>query len=517
MKAFFLGSAAAVFLLIASSTPAQTLRQPTSVRPVKFNYTRFAQEEEVTSPSDYGSAPAADPISAQPLAPAGIDQPIGSGADSYVVPTSSYSLSSSDCAASASCDRCGAASNSGCGCGSLGSCGLFNGGLLGGGLCNGGPFRGSLCHGGLFDGGLLNGGLCSGLGLALPECCLGDAWTLKSKLDPCDESCLNIGGWISSGYHSESNDLFNSHPDRLNLHQAWLYAEKVADGSCGLDWGFRADIMYGVDAQDTQAFGNPVGSFDYLNGWDHGIYGWAMPQLYGEVAYGDWSVKFGHFFKLVGYETVTAPDNFFYSHAMTFYNSEPFTHTGVLATRTVNDELTVYAGWTLGWDTGFDQLNQGSNYLGGFSYALSEDLTATYISTIGNFGWRGTSGYMSSLVLDMNLTDKLNYIFQNDILRVDGTGEDTVDINQYLIYTVNDCLAVGARMEWYKADFLTGYAPHGGVILPGSGNVSYYAATFGANYKPHANLTLRPEYRHDWSPAAGYEQGIFGIDAIFTF
>jgi hypothetical protein len=275
--------------------------------------------------------------------------------------------------------------------------------------------------------------------------------------------------------------------------------------------------MYGVDADDTQAFGNPPGNWDYLNGFDRGGgYGWAIPQAYAELARGDWSIKAGHFFTLVGYEVVPAPDNFFFTHALTMFNSEPFTHTGALVTRTVNDNLTVYGGWTLGWDTGFDQLDQGNNTLGGFSYSLTEDATLTYISTIGNFGWRGKDGYMQSLVLDVALTEKLNYVFQSDLLRVSQTDEDTFGINQYLLYSLSDCFGLGTRVEWWKADTLTGYAPYNSV-LPASGNLSYYEATFGANVRPHANFVMRPEFRVDWSPAANYSVGYFAMDAIITF
>ncbi len=35
-------------------------------------------------------------------------------------------------------------------------------------------------------------------------------------------------------------------------------------------------MLYGVDAQKTQAFGNNNGSWD--NSFDHGVYGWAIPQ-----------------------------------------------------------------------------------------------------------------------------------------------------------------------------------------------------------------------------------------------
>ncbi|MEZ6127768.1 MAG: outer membrane beta-barrel protein [Planctomycetaceae bacterium] len=328
-----------------------------------------------------------------------------------------------------------------------------------------------------------------------------------------DEGGLKFGGWIQMGYHSGvvprgvvRNDLgsFNNHPHRLNLHQGWLYAEKVADGSEGLDWGFRVDGMYGVDASDTQAFGNNPGRWDFQNGFDRGAapggYGFAIPQAYVELAKSDWSVKVGHFYTLIGYEVVTAPDNFFYSHALTMFNSEPFTHTGAIATYSASDDVTLYGGWTAGWDTGFDQLLGGSNFLGGFSAAVTDDVKFTYMTTAGNFGWRGAgaTGYSHSLLLDTSLTDDLNLILQSDLVRV-GTNDD-IGINSYLIKTVNDKIGVGTRAEWWKRD-----------------GISQYAVTYGVNIKPMDNLIIRPEMRHDWKdPTVGAED-TFGVDAIITF
>ncbi|GAB5443806.1 MAG: porin [Fuerstiella sp.] len=350
-----------------------------------------------------------------------------------------------------------------------------------------------------------------------PSCCAPDGCDLGCG-DYCGEGCcapeddcsgIEIGGWVQFGYHNgltpnstARNDggSFNNHPHRFNLHQGWLYAEKVADGSCGLDWGFRADIMYGVDASDTQSFGNPPGSFDNAAAWDRGAgYGWAMPQLYGEIASGDWSLKLGHFYTLIGYEVVTAPDNFFYSHALTMYNSEPFTHTGALLTYAAGD-ATIYAGWTAGWDTGFDNFNGGSSWLGGFAVPMGDNVTFTYISTAGNFGARAggpdSDGYSHSLLFDVAVTDNLNYIFQSDVVRW-GTDDD-VGINQYLIYSINDKIGVGTRVEWWKNE-----------------GASQYAATFGVNVRPMDNLILRPEIRHDWHLPG--TQTTFGMDAILTF
>jgi hypothetical protein len=372
------------------------------------------------------------------------------------------------------------------------------------------------CDGGCGDMGCgeMGGGLFGDGGCGLFECDLGDPFTLFG------EACgYSVGGWVQMGYHNKALPLFNNRPDEYNLHQAWFYAEKAIDTSNGFDFGGRIDYVYGVDAQDTQAFGIDNGHWD--TGWDHGQYGSALPQVYGEVGYGDFSVKFGHFFTIIGYEVVAAPDNFFYSHAYTMYNSEPFTHTGALATYNAGDDLTLYGGYTLGWDSGFE--DNGDSFLGGASLAMSDDVTVTYATVAGRFadqpGGTTSQGYMHSIVTDVTLTDQLQYVLQSDYIDAeDGNGanfKETYGLNNYLIYTVSDCLALGSRFEWYDAD--------AGVF---NGNVDVYALTLGANVKPHANVLIRPEIRWDWADGADVtgilendedEQTTFGIDTIFLF
>lgn len=358
-----------------------------------------------------------------------------------------------------------------------------------------------------------------------------DNWYLDGRDEPFDLSdyllkedldfSLDFGGWGQIGYTSRSTGLFNSDPDRLNVHQMWFYVEKATDGSKGFDWGGRVDAMYGTDSGDTQAFGNNAGRWDFANGWDRGGgYGFAFPQLYAELAYHDFKVKGGHFYTLLGYEVVTAPDNFFFSHALTMYNSEAFTHTGVLGTYTAPESvvedlpiagLEVYGGWTLGWDTGFDQFNNGSNFLGGASVGVLDNLTVIYITTVGDLGWIG-SGYAHSIVADWQITDKLNYVFQSDYNRYNGdpdagtTRTEAFGVNQYLLYWLNDSFGVGGRFEWWK-----------------TGSDNYLVATAGVNVKPIANINVRPEIRYQWSPdnpanpAVPDDEFIFGVDAILTY
>ena len=137
-----------------------------------------------------------------------------------------------------------------------------------------------------------------------------------------------------------------------------------------------------------------------------------------------------------------------------------------------------------------------------------ETATFTYITTVGDFGWRGADGYSHSMVLDLNVCCKVNYVIQSDYVHTDQFDEDTIGVNQYLFYTYNDCLSYGFRFEWFKDDF------------QGSSTIEdIYAATFGINYKPHANMVLRPEVRHNWDLEGFHDEDIFvfGMDMITTF
>ncbi len=340
----------------------------------------------------------------------------------------------------------------------------------------------------------------------------------------CPDSGWDISGWTQFGYHSANDGVFNTHPGNVDLQQGYLYIEKIADGSNGLGFGGRVDVLYGTDGPNTQSFGNNPGTWDFQNGLDHGIYGWALPQAYGEVAYEDVSVKLGHFYTLLGYQVVPATGNFFYSIPYTFNFSEAFTHTGALATYTGVENLTVYGGWTLGWDTGFDQINQGNSFLGGFSYTFNDELTTTYICTAGNLGWIG-NGYTHSFVADWTINDCWEYVFQSDLNTIDnspnagGGHYDTIGVNQYLFYTINDKIRAGGRLEWWKAD-----------------GISVNEAALGLNVSPMNNVLIRPEVRYNWVPGGNLpsvipvaaaqnsttandylNNTIFGVDVILTF
>lgn len=372
-------------------------------------------------------------------------------------------------------------------------------------------------------------GGCDGLlggGLLGSGCCLGEPWSLFSG-----NSCraLQIGGWTNVGYYNnDTNYSFNNYGDRVQLHQQWLYAEKVADGSKGFDLGARMDYLYGTDGPDTQAFGIPNNHWD--NSWDNGgAYGHAIPQLYGEVAMGDLSTKVGKFFTIIGNEVVAATGNFFASRQLTFYNAEPFTHTGILSSYQLDDCTTLFGGYAMGWDSGFE--DNGDLYLSGFSRQMTDDLSFSYSSALGRFGENGFTSFLGraamggnergaihSAILTAALTDNLTYVAQNDYLFTNdaaGLGlRNTFGSIHYLIYQLNDCWAVGSRSEWFNISS----------EAAGIRNADVYNQTFGVNYRPTANLILRPEVRWVWDKEGlGFNennatsQTSFGLDGVFTF
>ena len=404
----------------------------------------------------------------------------------------------SDCFAnSPACDVAAICDGKGSSCDSMASCGC----------------GASSCQGGCGSGGLL------GLGLLGGGCNLGDPW----KLAPNGIAGVTVGGWTSIGYHDRNNYYsFNNYADHVQLGQQWFFAEKIANGSEGVGFGGRIDYIYGTDGPDTQAFGiaNP-GHWD--NNWDNGgAYGSAIPQLYGEVAVGDLSVKVGHFFTIVGNEVVQSTGNFFYSRQFTFYNAEPFTHTGALSTYNVDADTQLYNGYVMGWDSGFD--DNGDAYIGGFKKKLNDTFTLLYTTVLGRFGDRnagavGENGGIQSVVLTANLTEKLTYISQTDSLythtNAGATFRNTFGNINYLIYKVNDCVSIGNRFEWFNFS---------GAAFNNVKNDDNFNYTLGVNYKVNSNLVLRPEARWVWDPERfGFNENFAssqvacGGDMVFTF
>ncbi len=366
---------------------------------------------------------------------------------------------------------------------------------------------------------------------------LADPWTLPQP-DFLQERNITVGGWLEGGIYANQYGAPNNGPigfrgigDGFTVDQMWVYAERKTDTKgCGWDIGGRIDYVFGVDGPQTQAFGDQT--WDY--GWNSSRqYGSAIPQIYTEIAYDDVKVKIGRFYTPIGYEVVQAPQNFFYSHSYSFAFGSPFTHTGALASYQPDEQVTYYGGWVNGWDEGFDGKDGGSMFLGGLSWKISEKANLAWYVSAGKLGTGdafpgAASGnlYFNCFVFTYKLNDKWTYVLENDLGTNTDVNPGSVDnqwyeIDNYLFRKLNDCWSVGGRFEWFQD-------PQGARVVAGDrGN--YFAMTSGFNYKPHANVDIRPEIRYDWFNGTAGPNGLpfnggsassqlsGGFDIYFTF
>jgi len=418
---------------------------------------------------------------------------------------------------------------------------------------------------------------------------------LEAAGDPNDSALmkdwgLTVGGWANAGvtYNSISPEnnfngpvTFGDRSAEFQLNQLNMFLQRaVATEGDKFDIGGRFDIMFGTDAIFTQAYG--VGAFDVnsglplnrnhwdlnlLNSNDNRFYDLAIPQAYLEayLPIGNGvNIKIGHFYTPIGYETVPAPDNFFYTHAYTMQYGEPFTHTGILGSYTVDEHWSVVGGVvtgsaTGGWDGGWDK--QLGNWAGLAGATWTNADSGTSLNVTGTYG--GTSEHSSqawaiySVVLKQDFGDKFHGVLQHDhgfangVVTANGllTGNGTEDaewygINTHLYYDISDTLTAGIRGEWFRdqngfrvfAPGRVGAATNGdGSSFAAGGNFaatgvpsSYYALTAGINWKPLKWLNLRPNVRYDWadgarpfgdgSPITGkLDQFLFSADFTVSF
>ncbi|MGZ8176249.1 MULTISPECIES: porin [Methylobacter] len=370
---------------------------------------------------------------------------------------------------------------------------------------------------------------------------------------------LKIGGWANAGvtYNAASPTngfngpvTFGDRSAEFQLNQLNIFVQRtVAAEGDAWDFGGRFDAMFGTDSIFTQAYGSPAldvnsGLVKNRGNWDLNLlgsnsnrfYDIALPQAYAE-AYAPigngLNIKAGHFYTPIGYETVPAPDNFFYTHAYTMQYGEPFTHTGVMGNYTVDKNWAVMGGATTGsatggWDGSFNQQLGNWGGLAGTTWTSNDKNTSANISgTYGSTSEQSSKKWgLYSIVLKHNITDKTHLMLQHDhgyangALIATGVNKDAewYGINTHLTYDIKDNLTAGVRAEWFRdqdgfrvwspqrvaaasSNGLDSYAS-GGLGNYSNSNLgsgaSYYGITAGMNWKPVKWLNIRPNVRYDW-------------------
>jgi hypothetical protein len=351
--------------------------------------------------------------------------------------------------------------------------------------------------------------------------------------DWLDAHHLSLRGFfdVGMGYNPDSPvTRFNgpvAYDDRSNevqLNQFYGIAERVAkvENDCGVDYGYRADILYGTDRRFIQTI--PGSAWD--SGWDNGnrFYGLCMPQFYGTLQYNKLTLEGGHFYAPCGYEVANADANVFYSHTYGFLYGMPTTLTGGYGTYKVKDKLLVNAGFDTGWNEGFQSINGRPNFFFGGNWTSSDkDGKFNVISEcfIGNTqatpGVDDSTRVMVCTDVTIKLGEKWTYILENTVAHDSDTPNSTAPVpplapagtvgmgpaswtgfTNYLIYAINDCWQFGFRYEYFEdlnGAVVTQVGPPT-ILEPGS---KWNDLTLGLNWKPNLNVTMRSEVRWDWA------------------
>src|ERR1700755_2518459 len=175
-----------------------------------------------------------------------------------------------------------------------------------------------------------------------------------------NDNHIQVYGWINAGGNLSNNTVrggnaraaYDYNPNTVQRDQAVIYFERLPDTvqKDHIDWGFRLAPIFGENYRYTTAFG--LWSYQLLN--NNSNYGYDLPMAYGEVFIPQVAeglmLRFGRFISIPDIEAQLAPNNYMYTHSMT-YTFDNYTNTGLQATLATSKNWMVQLGLTVGSDT----------------------------------------------------------------------------------------------------------------------------------------------------------------------
>jgi hypothetical protein len=169
---------------------------------------------------------------------------------------------------------------------------------------------------------------------------------------------FQIYGWIDPGLNISSNTqrpggnspiAYAYTPNTVQLDQAVIYLDRFPDTvqTDHIDWGMRFSAIEGENYRYTTGYG--YYSYQLLkhnnqNGYD-------FPMVYGELyipmIFHGMMIRVGRYISLPDIEAQLAPNNYMYTHSLT-YAVDNYTNTGVVATTAITKNLILQTGISVG-------------------------------------------------------------------------------------------------------------------------------------------------------------------------
>jgi len=175
-----------------------------------------------------------------------------------------------------------------------------------------------------------------------------------------NDNHIQVYGWVDPGGNLSTNTVrggnapaaYGYNPNTVQLDQAVIYFERLPDTvqKDHVDWGFRIAPIYGENYRYTTAYG--LWSSQLLN--QNANNGFDIPMAYGEVfvpqVMEGLMIRFGRYISIPDIEAQLAPNNYMYSHSMT-YTFDNYTNTGVQFTLAATKNWMFQAGVNVGTES----------------------------------------------------------------------------------------------------------------------------------------------------------------------
>lgn len=318
---------------------------------------------------------------------------------------------------------------------------------------------------------------------------------------------IEIHGFASSSYTYNFNSpddmtnalrIFDTDANSFKFDVGELVFLKEAS-NIG-DIGFRTDIVYGFSVPAlSQSSGPGVGEADDFD-LQQGYVSWNAPVGNGL------QVDFGKFITHIGAEVIEGYDgwNSNFSRSFLFGLAIPFAHTGVRASYTISDQLSVMGVIANGWDNATDD-NDSKSIGFQIAYAPTDNLSM-YINWMGGNEVPGSNNEFRSIwdfVFDLTVTNDLSLQMNLDYGTEEETAPGGADAEWFGIagiarYQVNKWFAMNVRMEFFKDN---------AGVRAGTLDQDLWEITLTPEFQIRDNMIVRVEYRHDDSNKLVFSDG----------
>lgn len=275
---------------------------------------------------------------------------------------------------------------------------------------------------------------------------------------------------------------------RFSMAQLWITKAPSADQRAG----YKVKLNFGHAATMINAY-EPSGT-DALKNFEEGFVSYLAPVGKGL------QFDVGKFVTQHGAEVIEAKDNWNYSRSLLFALAIPYYHTGVRATYSLNDKVSVMGALVNGWND-FKDNNSGKTI--GAQVAIKPISALSIVQNYmtgpeqahDNGNWRQLSDSIVTYTVTPALSLMANYDYGHDTIA--GVSGHWQGVAGYAKYQANNRITLSPRFEVYDdpSGLTTGTAQ---TLKEMTGTVEVKALE---------NLLCRVEYRTDFSDQPVFTNG----------